>query len=112
MAPKARVAARHLRFHHFMKQLMADLVALQNLEFLKEAHAPEETKVIERLRKRVPGQILGHYDRLMIRGKRGVAAVRNGVCAECHIKVAIGALGSLMAGTDIQLCGNCGRYLY
>jgi NMD protein affecting ribosome stability and mRNA decay len=41
-----------------------------------------------------------------------VAIVRNGVCTECHLKVAIGALASLAHETDIQLCGNCGRYLF
>jgi len=38
--------------------------------------------------------------------------VRNGVCTECHLRVAIGALADLAHATDIQVCGNCGRYLY
>lgn len=76
----------------------------------KKALADGEA-VLEELRKAVPPQIQGHFDRLMDRGKRGVALVRNGVCCECHMRVAIGVLATLSHGDDIQLCGTCGRYL-
>jgi hypothetical protein len=41
-----------------------------------------------------------------------VAIVHNGVCCECHIRLAVGVIGALAFGDDIQRCGNCGRFLY
>lgn len=92
--------------------LMENLLALQTLEFKTPWTKAEPSPERDALRAKVPGQILSHYDRLMARGKKGVAVVRHGVCGECHIQVPIGSLGALTFGTDIQLCGNCGRYLY
>ena len=67
---------------------------------------------MEAIRKTIPGIVLTHYDRLLAHGKKGVAIVRNGVCTECHLRVAIGALADLAHESDIQVCGNCGRYLF
>ena len=64
------------------------------------------------LRGRIPQPIIGHYDRLRVRGKKGVAVVRNQVCTGCHMHVPIGQITVLMRGEDIQLCESCGRYLY
>ena len=55
---------------------------------------------------------MGHYDRLVSRGKKGVAIVRNQVCTGCHMRLPIGTINTLMQGQDIQLCDTCGRYLY
>ena len=71
----------------------------------------ESQALLEELRQGVPPQIQGHFDRLLDRGKRGVALVRHGVCCDCHMRVAIGVLATLSRGDDIQLCGTCGRYL-
>ena len=92
-----------------MKLLMQNLLALQTLEFNKPTG---DTKTIEELRGKIPAQVLAHYDRLMARGKKGVAAVRNQVCTGCHMGLPTGVVMTLMHGTDIQLCDNCGRYLY
>jgi predicted nucleic acid-binding Zn-ribbon protein len=67
---------------------------------------------MEAIRKTIPGVVLTHYDRLLAHGKKGVAIVRNGVCTECHLRVATGALAALAHENDIQVCGNCGRYLF
>lgn len=95
-----------------MKQLMATLLKLQTLEMGKDCDSPAVSASIETLRTKIPPQILGHYDRMVARGKKGIAIVRNGVCRECHVSLAIGALQVLRHGTDIQICGNCGRYLH
>ena len=95
-----------------MKELMGNLLALQNLELQSDRCLPEQVRRIQRLRKKIPNQILGHYDRLMVRGKKGLAAVRNQVCGGCHMRVPIGTITTIMHGMDIQLCYNCGRYLY
>ncbi len=92
-----------------MNDLLTSLLKLQALEF-DEAKS-SETEIAE-LRARVPAQILGHYERLVARGKKGVAVVRNQVCTGCHMRLPIGTINTLMQGNDIQLCDTCGRYLY
>ena len=64
------------------------------------------------LRAKIPSQILAHYDRLVARGKKGLAAVRGQVCSGCHMQVPLGVVMTLKHGDDIQLCESCGRYLF
>jgi len=85
-----------------MKEIINDLLTLQGLEW---QHG--DTVLIAELRLRIPVPILGHYDRLRARQKKGVG----GVCAECHMRIPIGVLANLASGADIQLC-TCGRYLF
>jgi predicted nucleic acid-binding Zn-ribbon protein len=95
-----------------MKNMMEELFALQTLQLKTGSTQQDREASMETIRKTIPIPILAHYDRLLARGKKGVAVVRNGVCTECHIRVAIGALASLAQEDDIQVCGNCGRYLF
>jgi predicted nucleic acid-binding Zn-ribbon protein len=94
-----------------MNELLENLVKLQALEFgdIKDKNA---NATIEKLRSQIPAPILGHYERLVNRGKRGVAMVRDQVCTGCHMRLPMGVIMSLMHGKDIQLCDTCGRYLY
>ena len=94
-----------------MNDLLQTLLKLQALEF-NETNEKDPAARIEELRKNVPLPILGHFDRLVTRGKKGVAVVRNQVCTGCHMKLPIGTINTLMQGQDIQLCDSCGRYLY
>lgn len=93
-----------------MNDLLTTLLKLQALDFAETAVQNAEAQR-EELRSRVPQPILGHYDRLVARGKKGVATVRNQVCAGCHMRLPIGTINTLMQGQDIQLCDTCGRYL-
>jgi|SRR5450756_559677 len=93
-----------------MNELINNIWKLQSLE-LNEA-APGRAEQIAGLRAKIPLQVLGHYDRLRARGKKGVSIVRNQVCTACHMQVPLGAVMTLMRGMDIQLCECCGRYLY
>jgi predicted nucleic acid-binding Zn-ribbon protein len=95
-----------------MNNVIDQLYALQQLELQKRGKTPDTQEKIQALRATVPETVLAHYNRLMDRGKKGVAIVRNSVCAECHVRVAIGVVATLMRRADIQLCGSCGRYLY
>jgi predicted nucleic acid-binding Zn-ribbon protein len=94
-----------------MNALLQNLLNLQALQFgdLKEKNI--EAKIAE-LRSKVPLPILGHYDRLLARGKRGVALVCNQVCTGCHMRVPVAVVANLMRADDIQICDNCGRYLH
>ena len=93
-----------------MNELITNIWKLQSLEL---ATTTDDSSVqIAGLRAKIPAQVLGHYDRLRARGKKGVAVVRNQVCTACHMQVPLGAIMTLMRGMDIQLCECCGRYLY
>ena len=94
-----------------MKELLRNLVKLQTLEF-GQAKATNPGATITELRGAIPPQILEHYDRLMARGKKGIVAVLNQVCAGCHMRQPIGVIATLLHGDDLQLCDSCGRYLY
>lgn len=95
-----------------MKTLMDDLLALQDLELQNRHRLPEQEEQIRGLREKIPNRILDHYDRLMARGKKGLAAIRNQNCTGCHMRVPVGTITTMMRGTDIQRCENCGRYFY
>jgi predicted nucleic acid-binding Zn-ribbon protein len=95
-----------------MKNPMENLLDLQNLEFQSDRRSPETEQEIEALRKKIPESLLTKFDRWIARGRKAVAVARNGVCSECHIGLAIGVVGALAFGDDIQSCGNCGRFLY
>jgi len=95
----------------YMNELLQNLIKLQAIEFEETTEKKSGTTIAE-LRGNIPPQILGHYDRLVAQGKKGVTAIRGQVCSSCHISVPIGTITTLKRGEDIQLCENCGRYLY
>ena len=94
-----------------MNSILHNLLKLQALEFGEIADKSVEAQTAE-LRGNIPQPIISHYERLRIRGKKGVAVVRNQVCTGCHMHVPIGQITVLMRGEDVQLCESCGRYLY
>ena len=94
-----------------MNSIMQNLLKLQALDF-GEAKAKNAEAQSAELRGQIPEPIIGHYERLRVRGKKGVAVVRNQVCTGCHMHVPIGQITVLMREEDVQLCENCGRYLY
>ena len=94
-----------------MNDVLQNLLKLQALDFDEPASKASDAHK-EELRALIPAPILGHYDRLVVRGKKGVAVVRNQVCTGCHMRLPIGTINTLMQASDIQLCDTCGRYLY
>lgn len=94
-----------------MNQIIQDLLKLQSLEFDTAVTDKAADATIANLRSHIPAPILGHYDRLAERGKKGVAIVRNQACTGCHMRLPIGTINTLMHGNDLQLCDTCGRYL-
>ena len=95
-----------------MKSLMEKLLTLQGLELESRHPAQDVQKQIEELRKKLPESLLFQFDRWIVRGRKAVAVVRNGVCCQCHIRLAVGVVGALAFGDAIERCGNCGRFLY
>jgi predicted nucleic acid-binding Zn-ribbon protein len=94
-----------------MNNVLQNLLKLQALEFGETGEKNIDAQVAE-LREKIPQPILGHYDRLRARDKKGVAVVRNQSCGGCHMRVPIGQITVLMRAEDLQLCESCGRYLY
>ena len=94
-----------------MNEIIKILLLLQSLELSGPA-AANHKKQITGLRAKIPAPVLGHYDRLVARGQKGVAIIRNQSCSACHINVPRGVVLTLMHNADVQLCENCGRYLY
>ncbi len=94
-----------------MKALLQNLIQLQTLESAGVKDKNAEASLAE-LRAKIPAQIIAHYDRLVARGKKGLAAVRGQVCSGCHMQVPLGVVMTLKRADDIQICESCGRYLY
>ncbi len=95
-----------------MNEIIKILLQLQTLEINGKA-TPGQEKQAAGLRAKVPPPILAHYDRLVARGKKGVALIRNqSSCSACHISVPRNVVLTLMHNADVQLCESCGRYLY
>jgi uncharacterized protein len=95
----------------FMNALLQNLIKLQSIQFGEVKDKNAEATTAE-LRAKIPSPILVHYDRLVAHRKKGVAIVRNQVCTGCHMHLPIGVIMTLKHAQDIQLCENCGRYLY
>jgi hypothetical protein len=95
-----------------VQTVIEPLLALQQLEFTEEEHKRENADEIARLRQSISEEILMRYDRLLIRGKKALAAVRCGVCAECHMRLPTGLYAELLRAEELLTCANCGRYLY
>jgi predicted nucleic acid-binding Zn-ribbon protein len=91
--------------------ILENLLRLQDLESKRNSsRVPNPT--VTQLRSQLSGPILAHYDRFVARGKTGVAIVQNQVCGGCHMQLPLGTLNALLHAADIQVCDNCGRYLY
>ena len=94
-----------------MRATVEKLYALQQLQLQTAPASPEREAQIQKLREGIPVQILGHFDRLIAQGRKGVALVRNGICRECHIRVPSGTAASLVQPKDLYICDSCVRYL-
>jgi len=95
-----------------MRKIMEQLLALQKLQFDARSRSSESKAEMEKLREKVSTPILAHYERLVLRGKKGVAIARNSVCGECHLRITSGKRIGLVYANEVQVCDNCGRYLY
>jgi predicted nucleic acid-binding Zn-ribbon protein len=95
-----------------MTNVVDDLMALQELQLNAPKSTPNRVEQMEALRSEIPESLLRIFDRFVARKRKPVAIVRNGVCSECHLQIAVGILGSLAFGQSVQQCGNCARFLY
>jgi hypothetical protein len=92
-------------------KIIQQLFDLQGLDLGPKANSPATRREAETLRAQLPETVLGHYDRLVSRGKKAVALVRRGVCTGCMMRLASGLYATLLRDSDICVCDNCARYL-
>jgi hypothetical protein len=95
-----------------MKNVLERLITIQDLQLKRGRQTAATKEEITRLRADIPEPILAHFDRMLARGKKGVAIANHGVCMGCHLKISSGTWGNLQHSSDIHLCDSCGRYLY
>ena len=94
-----------------MNELMTTMLRIQDLQ-LDQEEDPDTHSELKKLRKKIPVQIIGHFDRMLARGKKAIALVKNRTCGGCRMQIPIGTIAILMRNEDIRLCDNCGRYLH
>jgi hypothetical protein len=74
--------------------------------------SPRIKAAVDLERRKIPGSILAHHDRMRSRGRRSTVAVRHDVCSGCHISIAQGLRSRLRHKLDLNVCENCGSYMY
>ena len=101
------------------QSVLASLIVLNHLENeysdLRPRQYEAKKKVeaeMERERKKLPVPILGHHDRIRIKGRSSSNPVINWVCRGCFIAVPVGLRSSLAQKEDVVICENCGSYIY
>ena len=68
--------------------------------------------LMESLRANMPLAVLTHHDRLRSRGRKSIAAVRNGVCSGCHMNLPTGSLAEIKRQSTLVKCDTCARFLF
>ena len=94
-------------------RIIEQLFRLQELELGPAAGTAAARREVEALRAEVAVMpvVLGHYNRLVSRGKKAVALVRHGVCSGCQMQLPSGLHAKLLRDDDVCVCENCARYL-
>jgi hypothetical protein len=92
-----------------VKKIISNLLALQTISIETPGTNSPNARA---LREQIPAHILERFDKFVLRGKKGVALVQNGVCKGCQIGVPLNVINSLINGFEALTCGNCGRYLF
>jgi predicted nucleic acid-binding Zn-ribbon protein len=91
--------------------LMEQLLKVQELQFT-QSQDPEKHPELKKLREGIPPQVLSHADRIFARARKAVALIERNVCTGCRMGLPTGTVLAVRQGADIQICGNCGRYLF
>ncbi len=95
---------------------LANMIRLQELMrqpgLLGRAKALQ--RQVNRLRHKIPGNVLSCFDRLMCHGRTPVAALsETGACGNCHLKLPLFEVLQIRQATDqIPTCPYCGCFLY
>jgi predicted nucleic acid-binding Zn-ribbon protein len=66
----------------------------------------------QELRALVPTSILGHFDRMLAQKRPGIAALRNGVCGGCHLRIPRAHFAGMRGTHELDVCDECGTFIY
>jgi predicted nucleic acid-binding Zn-ribbon protein len=100
------------------KAVMKHLIRLNELEDLIDQFTPRSKKrqeaeaEAEKIRPEIPKFVLSHHDRIRKLGRKSTAEVNNWVCQSCFISVPVGSRSHIAKGHDLNVCENCGAYLF
>lgn len=110
---RERLAAAQAALAQTQRIVDEDLATIAGRQERLKAEQEEVTGERARLAAEVEDSLLRLYDRLA-RTKKGqvVAAIQDGQCGGCHVKLVPATLIKVQAETEIAQCETCGRILY
>ena len=103
-----------------MKNILNQLIQLQELNFAKEEQKASNSKMplaqleksIVEIRAQLPPEIAERYDRLQKRYPLAVIPLAHGNCSRCGLAVPAAIVNAAKACDELQNCPHCGRFLY
>jgi predicted nucleic acid-binding Zn-ribbon protein len=110
---KPPVGEAQAKLKETKKHVDEELAALADRAKAVEARVAELKAQRAQFAAEVDATTLSLYDRLM-KSKAGtaIAALSDGICQGCHVRVVIGTVQKLKANEGITQCEQCGRVLY
>lgn len=107
------VAAAQAKLAETKKHVDEELAAIADRGKAVETRLAELKAQRAQLASEVDATTLSLYDRLMkTKAGTAIAALIDGVCQGCHVRVVIGTVQKLKANEGITQCEQCGRVLY
>ena len=67
---------------------------------------------IDRLRRKLPGPVIAHFDALFAEMPDAVAQLAGGVCMGCHQALPARVASSVQCSKTLSQCDHCGRFLF
>jgi mannitol/fructose-specific phosphotransferase system IIA component (Ntr-type) len=103
-----------------MKNVLNQLIQLQELNFAKEEQKASNSKIqlaqlekaILAIRTQLPADVAERYDRLQQHYPLAVVPLVHGSCSRCGLAVPAAVVNAARAGEQLQNCPHCGRFLY
>lgn len=103
-----------------MKNILNQLIQLQELNFAKEEQKASNSKMplvqleksIAEIHAKLPPDVVERYDRLQNRYPLAVVPLAHGNCSRCGLAVPPAVVNATKAGERLQHCPHCGRFLY
>ena len=103
-----------------MKNVLNQLIQLQELNFAKEEQKASQSKMpleqleksIAEIRAKLPTDVAERFDRLQKRYPLAVIPLAHGNCSRCGLAVPAAVVNATKAGEQLQTCPHCGRFLF
>lgn len=107
------VAAANAKLADTKKLVDEELKALEERRVILTDRLAELKAQRAQVASEIEPEALGLYDRLMrTKGGTAVAALEEGICQGCHVRVVTGTVQKLRLNEEITQCEQCGRVLH